>query len=79
MLFALARVSWGSMWWEYFRAIQNSVESPTIAPMAPITMIGTSSRWPFAAAVEAALSVVSPGKIGITASSAIIRNTRKYV
>ena len=67
------------MWREYLRAIQNSDESPTMAPSAPMTMIGTRSSKPFAAAVDAALSVVSPGKIGITASSAISRNTRKYV
>ena len=47
-----------------FRAIQKSIESPTIAPSAPATMTRTSSSSPLAAIVEAALSVVSPGKSG---------------
>ena len=56
---------------------QNSAESPRIAPSAPMTTIGARSSLPLAATVAAAFSVVSPGKIGITASSAISTNTEK--
>ena len=52
------------------RAIQNSDESPTIAPNAPADDDGLELELsPCAASVEAALSVVSPGKIGMTASN----------
>ena len=50
-----------------------------MAPSAPITITGTNSSEPSAAAVDAALRVVSPGKIGMTASRAIMRNTIRYV
>ena len=73
--FCLACVTLPEIRWEYLRASQNSAESPTIAPRAPITMIGQSSSLPWAATVEAAFRVVSPGKIGITASRAIRTNT----
>jgi hypothetical protein len=51
------------------RAIQNREESPRIAPSAPATMTSWRLRSPLAASVEAALSVVSPGKMGMTASN----------
>ena len=53
----------------FLRAIQNSDESPTIAPSAPANMTLSRSRLPSAASVEAAFSVVSAGKIGTTASN----------
>jgi hypothetical protein len=62
---------------ELLRAIQYSDESPTSAPSAPRTITSQSSRSPLAAKVDAAFSVVSPGKIGITASAATKKNTRK--
>ena len=53
----------------FLRAIQKSEESPTIAPSAPASMTSPSWSSPCAAIVEAALRVVSPGKIGMTASN----------
>ena len=41
-------------------------------------MIGTRSSFPWAAKVAAALRVVSPGKIGMTASRAMRRKIMKY-
>ena len=49
-----------------------------MAPSAPITMMGPRSSLPWAAMVDAAFSVVSPGKIGITPSRATRRNTHRY-
>jgi hypothetical protein len=44
------------------RAIQNSEESPKIAPSVPASMMSPSVRPPPAAIVEAAASVVSSGE-----------------
>ena len=62
----------------YLRAIQKRQESPTIAPRAPASMTSSSSSPPSAAIVDAAFSVVSPGKIGITASRPTRRKTMRY-